>query len=75
MAMITPEQVCEHLGFYFAGGQAEYLEKGVWNNLSGCLRQDPFRWREPDPLRNGERGRNNFPPATRRRDGQPSTQP
>jgi ADP-heptose:LPS heptosyltransferase len=73
MSLITPEQVCEHVGYYFAGGQVEYLEKGVWNNLSGCLHHDPFCLREPDPLRNGNRRQNNFPPASRRGDGQPST--
>lgn len=56
MDLITPQQVCERIEFYFAGGQIEYLGEGLWNQLVPFLRCDPFRTRELKPARNGSNG-------------------
>jgi hypothetical protein len=75
MDLITPEQVCERIEFYFEGGQTEYLEDGLWNRLNPFLRCDPFRTRSSD--RNGSNGscfQNDVSPTFRRCAKQPLTQ-
>jgi ADP-heptose:LPS heptosyltransferase len=78
MTLITPQQVCERIEFYFTGGQVDYLEEGRWNQLTPFLRCDPFRVRPFDQARNGSSRsclQNDVSPTFRRRAEQTTNSP
>jgi ADP-heptose:LPS heptosyltransferase len=66
MAMITPQQVCERIEFYFAGGQIKFLEAGLWNCISRWLRRDPLAFNDFRQARDKSSLQNNGSPTSRR---------